>query len=89
MRMQEFMSDELICVHVFPNKVFLALDQWCLGRFFFVFEIQQTVYRNYQKITIQEAPGSVPPGRVPRTKDVILLYDLIDQVRCKYDEWDV
>jgi DNA replication licensing factor MCM2 len=42
---------------------------------------EQTVYRNYQKITIQESPGSVPPGRVPRTKDVILLYDLIDQVR--------
>ncbi len=40
----------------------------------------QTVYRNYQKITLQESPGSVPAGRVPRTKDVILLHDLIDTI---------
>jgi DNA replication licensing factor MCM2 len=39
---------------------------------------QETIYRNYQRITLQEAPGSVPAGRVPRQKDVILLHDLID-----------
>ena len=41
----------------------------------------ETVYRNYQKATIQETPGTVPPGRVPRHKDVILLADLIDVAR--------
>lgn len=41
----------------------------------------QTVYRNYQKVTLQETPGTVPPGRLPRTKDVILLSDLIDTAR--------
>lgn len=40
----------------------------------------ETIYRNYQKITLQEAPGSVPAGRVPRQKDVVLLHDLIDSV---------
>ena len=40
-----------------------------------------TIYRNYQKITLQESPGSVPAGRLPRTKDVVLLWDLIDSVR--------
>lgn len=40
----------------------------------------QTVYRNFQRITLQESPGSVPAGRVPRQKDVILLHDLIDSV---------
>lgn len=40
-----------------------------------------TVYRNYQKITIQETPGSVPPGRVPRQKEVFLLNDLVDSCR--------
>jgi DNA replication licensing factor MCM2 len=35
-------------------------------------------YRNYQKIVLQESPGSVPPGRVPRWKEVILLADLVD-----------
>jgi DNA replication licensing factor MCM2 len=43
--------------------------------------IPQTVYRNYQKITLQESPGTIPPGRLPRSKDVILLHDLIDNVK--------
>jgi DNA replication licensing factor MCM2 len=38
-------------------------------------------YRNYQRINLQETPGSVPPGRVPRTKEVILTNDLIDVAR--------
>ena len=41
----------------------------------------QTVYRNFQRITLQESPGSVPAGRLPRTKEVILLDDLIDTAR--------
>ena len=28
----------------------------------------KTVYGNYQKMTLQETPGSVPAGRVPRYK---------------------
>lgn len=43
--------------------------------------VQETVYRNYQKITLQEAPGSVAAGRLPRHKEVILLHDLIDRAR--------
>lgn len=41
----------------------------------------QTVYRNYQKLTLQESPGTVPAGRLPRYKEVILLNDLIDCAR--------
>jgi DNA replicative helicase MCM subunit Mcm2 (Cdc46/Mcm family) len=41
----------------------------------------QTVYRDYQKLTLQESPGTVPAGRLPRQKDVILLNDLIDCAR--------
>ncbi|RTG87469.1 DNA replication licensing factor MCM2 [Schistosoma bovis] len=41
----------------------------------------QTVYRNYQRITLQESPGKVPAGRLPRSKDAILLDDLVDS--CK------
>lgn len=47
----------------------------------FVLNIWQTIYGNYQKITLQESPGSVPPGRLPRTKEIILLNDLIDTAR--------
>ncbi|TDH69538.1 hypothetical protein CCR75_002276 [Bremia lactucae] len=42
---------------------------------------QYTTYRNFQKLTLQEAPNAVPPGRVPRSKDVILVADLIDTAR--------
>ncbi|OCH90248.1 MCM-domain-containing protein [Obba rivulosa] len=41
----------------------------------------QTVYRNYQRITLQESPGTVPPGRLPRHREVILLWDLIDKAK--------
>jgi DNA replication licensing factor MCM2 len=50
--------------------------------------MEQTLYRNYQKIVIQESPSRIPPGRVPRSKDCILLGDLCD--RCKPgDEVDI
>ncbi|CAI2383595.1 unnamed protein product [Moneuplotes crassus] len=38
-------------------------------------------YSNFQKITVQETPGTVPPGRVPRQKEVILTGDLVDCAR--------
>lgn len=41
----------------------------------------QTVYQNYQRIRIQESPGKVAAGRLPRSKDAILLADLVDS--CK------
>lgn len=42
---------------------------------------EETLYRNYQRVTLQESPSQVPPGRVPRYKDVILTADLIDRAR--------
>lgn len=44
----------------------------------FSINMEQTVYRNYQKITMQESPGRIPAGRIPRSKDCILLSDLCD-----------
>jgi len=58
---------------------------------------QKTLYRNHQTITLQEAPGSVEPGKMPRSKEVLLTGDQVDQVRpgddlqltamylCRYD----
>jgi DNA replication licensing factor MCM2 len=40
-----------------------------------------SVYCNVQRVNLQETPGSVPPGRVPRTKEVLLSDDLIDVAR--------
>jgi DNA replication licensing factor MCM2 len=48
---------------------------------FFRLHPGRSTYRNTQRIMLQEAPGSVLPGRVPRTKTVILSDDLIDGCR--------
>eukprot|EP01135_Chromosphaera_perkinsii_P011843 Nk52_evm34s2506 gene=Nk52_evmTU34s2506 len=53
----------------------------CQSRGPFTVNVEQTVYRNFQKITLQESPGTVPAGRLPRQKEVILLWDLVDS--CK------
>lgn len=50
----------------------------CEARGPFTVNSEQTVYRNYQKMTLQESPGSVPAGRLPRHREVVLLWDLID-----------
>ncbi|KAM0987900.1 hypothetical protein ACFX13_012146 [Malus domestica] len=53
----------------------------CQSKGPFSVNIEQTIYRNYQKLTLQESPGIVPAGRLPRYKEVILLNDLIDCAR--------
>lgn len=58
-----------------------AICSYCDAKAGFSLNSADTVYGNYQKLTLQESPGSVPPGRVPRYKDVILLDDLIDVAR--------
>ncbi|XP_067683029.1 DNA replication licensing factor mcm2-like [Haliotis asinina] len=44
----------------------------------FEINMEQTLYKNYQRITLQESPGKVPAGRLPRSKDAILLDDNVD-----------
>lgn len=53
----------------------------CSGKGPFNVNTSQTLYRDYQKLTLQESPGTVPAGRLPRQKEVILLNDLIDCAR--------
>lgn len=53
----------------------------CQSRGPFSLNSELTVYRNYQRITLQETPGTVPAGRLPRHRDVILLWDLIDNAK--------
>ncbi|MCD9641541.1 MCM DNA helicase complex subunit [Datura stramonium] len=53
----------------------------CQSKGPFSVNVEQTIYRNYQKLTLQESPGIVPAGRLPRYKEVILLNDLIDCAR--------
>jgi len=42
---------------------------------------ERTLYRNFQSINLQESPGKVEPGKMPRSKPVVLSGDLVDTVR--------
>jgi DNA replication licensing factor MCM2 len=65
-------------------EVKISFCQNCQSRGPFSLNSEKTVYRNYQKITLQESPGTVPAGRLPRHREIILLWDLID--KCKPGE---
>eukprot|EP01127_Copromyxa_protea_P005769 TRINITY_DN15628_c0_g1_i1.p1 TRINITY_DN15628_c0_g1~~TRINITY_DN15628_c0_g1_i1.p1 ORF type:complete len:893 (-),score=185.87 TRINITY_DN15628_c0_g1_i1:37-2541(-) len=64
-----------------PKEAKPAVCASCHGRGPFTLNAEHSHYRNFQKVTLQESPGSVPAGRLPRSKDVILLHDLIDTVK--------
>lgn len=59
----------------------IALCPECGSRGPFSVNSEQTLFGNFQKCNLQESPGSVPAGRLPRYKEVILLNDLIDCAR--------
>ena len=62
-------------------EVKVSMCQNCSSRGPFTLNSEKTVYRNYQKLTLQESPGTVPAGRLPRHREVILLWDLIDSAK--------
>ncbi|KAI1104340.1 MCM-domain-containing protein [Jackrogersella minutella] len=62
-------------------EVRISFCQNCQSRGPFTINSEKTVYRNYQKLTLQESPGTVPAGRLPRHREVILLWDLIDKAK--------
>ncbi|KKK15321.1 hypothetical protein P175DRAFT_0476751 [Aspergillus ochraceoroseus IBT 24754] len=63
------------------SEVKISYCQNCQSKGPFTVNSEKTVYRNYQKLTLQESPGSVPAGRLPRQREVILLADLIDSAK--------
>ncbi|KAF2747020.1 MCM-domain-containing protein [Sporormia fimetaria CBS 119925] len=62
-------------------EVKISFCQNCQSRGPFTVNSERTIYRNYQKLTLQESPGTVPAGRLPRHREVILLWDLIDSAK--------
>lgn len=59
----------------------ISFCQNCQSKGPFTVNSEQTVFRNYQKLTLQESPGTVPAGRLPRHREVILTWDLIDMAK--------
>ncbi|EMR11584.1 DNA replication licensing factor mcm2 [Pneumocystis murina B123] len=53
----------------------------CQSKGPFSLNSEKTIYRNYQKMMLQESPGTISPGRLPRHREVILLWDLIDSAK--------
>ena len=62
-------------------EVKVSICSYCQARGPFTLNSEKTIYRNYQKLTLQESPGTVPAGRLPRHREVILLWDLIDKAK--------
>lgn len=50
----------------------------CGARGPFTIDSEKTIYKDLQKMTVQEIPGTVPPGTLPRSKEVFVFHDLID-----------
>lgn len=50
----------------------------CQSRGPFLVNEEETVYKDFQKMVVQEIPGTVPAGTLPRSKDVVVFHDLID-----------
>lgn len=53
----------------------------CQSKGPFKMNSNKTIFQNYQKVTIQETPGTVPAGRIPRSREIIMTNDLCDNVR--------
>ncbi|KAH6837569.1 Pentatricopeptide repeat superfamily protein [Perilla frutescens var. hirtella] len=53
----------------------------CQSKGPFTVNIEQAIYRNCQKLTLQESFGIIPAGRLPRCTKVILLNNLVDCAR--------
>jgi len=63
------------------DEINIGSCQSCQSNGPFPINQEETLYRNYQKLTIQESPGTISPGRIPRQKEVLLTNDLVDSVK--------
>lgn len=59
----------------------VSLCPSCHSKGPFKVNMMLTEYRNHQTVVLQESPGKVPPGRLPRSLEVVLTNDLIDRAR--------
>eukprot|EP00866_Antonospora_locustae_P001824 jgi/Antlo1/1824/957 len=53
----------------------------CQSRGPFFVNSSETLYKDHQKLVLQEIPGTVPPGNLPRSKEIVCYFDLIDKAK--------
>merc|ERR1712113_587001 len=76
------------CYHIGPliandieNELKPLVCPNCQSKGPFILNEQETLYRNYQKLNLQEKPNDLIAGNLPRSKEIIVLNDLIDLAR--------
>ncbi|EPT26496.1 DNA replication licensing factor, putative [Toxoplasma gondii ME49] len=47
----------------------------------FIIDRVKTAFVDFQRLTLQESPGKVPPGRPPRQREVIITGELVDSIK--------
>ncbi|PFH37061.1 putative DNA replication licensing factor [Besnoitia besnoiti] len=47
----------------------------------FIIDRVKTAFVDFQRLTLQESPGKVPPGRPPRQREVIVTGELVDSIK--------
>lgn len=69
------------CPNCQPSNSTSALNESNTTSNTFRINNSRTIYRNFQRASLQETPGEVPPGRTPRSKQILFSDDLIDMAR--------
>lgn len=62
-------------------KTIVCANIDCASRYPFKNCPRRTTYENYQRLTIQEPPGSVLAGRMPRSREAVLMGEFVDAVK--------
>lgn len=60
----------LICV----NATCMSRTRWVLLR-------QESKFADWQRVRMQETSKEIPPGSLPRSLDVILHHEIVEQAR--------
>ncbi|KCZ78033.1 hypothetical protein H311_00946, partial [Anncaliia algerae PRA109] len=58
-----------------------CLNKLCTNRKKWVLKMDESVFSNWQKVTVQESSDEIPPGALPRTIDIILRDELVEGVK--------
>lgn len=59
----------------------ICVDPTCMNRNKWVLLRQESKFADWQRVRMQETPKEIPAGSLPRSMDVILRHDIVEQAR--------